>query len=101
MELWVTEDFGESWRVLQEYVKAFFWLQDKGNVQNLIVQRSEPTNLSMILYSSNLFMTRTSIVYASDVKDFFMKGDYLFYTKKSSKVSIIYVEFLCLFILFF
>lgn len=85
--LWVSQDFGQSWRLMQEYVKSYFWLQDINSEQQLVVQRAEPTNLSIILYSSSLFNTRISHIYATDVKDFYMKGDYLFYTKKLNKTS--------------
>lgn len=90
-KLWLTEDFGNSWRMIQEYVKAFSWIQDdKTGEQQLIVQRSEVNGLSIILYSDNLFKTRLSQIFATDVKNFYIKGDYLFFTKKSSKVSLIF-----------
>lgn len=73
--------------MIQEYVKSFYWVQDEktGN-QLLVVQRTEVNGLSIILYSDNLFKSRLSQIFATDVKDFYMKGDYLFFTKKSSKV---------------
>ncbi|KAF2902543.1 hypothetical protein ILUMI_03643 [Ignelater luminosus] len=85
-QLWLTEDFGNSWSMIQEHVKAFAWIQDnKTGEQQLIVQRSELNGLSIILYSDNLFKTRLSLIFATDVKNFYIKGDYLFFTKKSRK----------------
>lgn len=84
--LWLTEDSGQTWRILQEFVKSFHWIQDTATGdQELIVERTEPNNYSTIFYSPNLFIARIPNIYATDVKEFFIKQDYIFYTKKSKK----------------
>lgn len=84
--LWLTEDSGQTWRILQEFVKSFHWIQDTATGdQELIVERTEPNNYSTIFYSPNLFIARIPNIYAVDVKEFFIKDDYIFYTKKSKK----------------
>lgn len=82
--LWITEDFGATFRQAHEFVKAFFWIKDGDNHQ-LLIQRDEPSGLGTIIYSNNLFRNRMTQVYATNIQDFFMKGDYLFTTRKDSK----------------
>ncbi|KAF5282013.1 hypothetical protein FQA39_LY00537 [Lamprigera yunnana] len=85
-QLWITEDFGSSWRLIEEYVNSFFWVQDdKTGEQVLVIQRGEVNGLNEIIYSNNLFKNQQVHVFASHVKDIYIKGDYIFYTKKSSK----------------
>lgn len=90
VQLWLTEDFGKTWRVIQQYVASFFWHSPSStsNELHLYVQRSEPTGLSSVLSSKNLFKSQSQhTVIAQEVKDFQIKGDFMFITKKSSKVS--------------
>uniref|UniRef100_A0A1Y1LMI9 Sortilin-related receptor n=1 Tax=Photinus pyralis TaxID=7054 RepID=A0A1Y1LMI9_PHOPY len=85
-QLWITEDFGGSWRLLEEYVNSYFWLQDdKTGEQILVIQRGEVNGLNEIIYSRNLFKSEQLHILASHVKDISFKGDYIFFTKKSSK----------------
>ncbi|RZC33374.1 Ldl recept a and/or fn3 domain containing protein [Asbolus verrucosus] len=88
-KLWVSEDFGSSFREAQNSVKKFFWIG-----QTLVVQRMESSGHSSILYSSDLFTNKSITVYATDVKDFFVKDDYLFSTKRTEKgVLELYVSY--------
>ncbi|KAJ8922708.1 hypothetical protein NQ315_007743 [Exocentrus adspersus] len=93
-KLWITEDFGENFRLAHEFVKAFYWMKDIGDNQQLLLQRSEPNGLSTIIYSKNLFKSRASQIYTTNVKDFFFKGDYLFTTKINAKGELqLYVSY--------
>ncbi|RZC34546.1 sortilin-related receptor-like [Asbolus verrucosus] len=93
-KFWVTEDFGSSFRQAQSFVKAFYWIKESDFRQTLVVQRMEPSGYSTILHSSDLFADRSVMVYATDVKDFFVKGDYLFTTKLTGKgVLELYVSY--------
>ncbi|XP_066145381.1 sortilin-related receptor-like [Euwallacea fornicatus] len=92
-KLWITEDFGKTFKQAHEFVKAFFWIKE-GDTQRLLVQRNEPNGLGSIIHSSNLFRNRVSQVYATNIKDFFIKGDYLFTTKNNSKGGLdLYVSY--------
>lgn len=83
-QLFITENFGNTFRVAQMFVKSFFWLQDdKSNLQ-LVVQRYEASGLNTIMYSS-LFKSKDMVVYDSTVKDFYVKENYLFTTKNNTK----------------
>uniref|UniRef100_A0A6P7GQQ3 Sortilin-related receptor-like isoform X2 n=1 Tax=Diabrotica virgifera virgifera TaxID=50390 RepID=A0A6P7GQQ3_DIAVI len=93
-KLWITEDSGKSFRMVEESVKAFYWLKEANDQYRLVVQRSEPNDLSTILLSMNLFKNRESQIYISNVTDFFIKGDYLFSTKYNEKGELqLYVSY--------
>lgn len=71
--------------MLEEYVKSFYWYETTWGRQDLIIQRAEPDNFSvMIFYSYSLGFTS---IFEREVKEFYIKGDYFFYTKKSTKVQ--------------
>lgn len=61
--------------------------------QELIIQRIEPDKFSVILKLNSAL--EMSIIYDADVKELYMKGDYFFYTKKSTKVNYIFYVFTC------
>lgn len=79
----MTEDFGVNWKVIQQYVTSFFWFPIDGNEEELelYVQRAEPSGLSTIINSRNLFKTNIQNVFAENVKDFQIKNDFIFITK--------------------
>lgn len=101
-KLWLTKDFGQSWTLVQESVKSFYWTigtlsvnddsdddsigdfdakdSSSNNVPTLYVERQEPSGLSTVLGSTNLFKSFTII--ARDVKDFHVKGDFMFCTRE-------------------
>lgn len=103
LQLWVTKDFGETWTVIQEMVKSFYWtlgtpvgpdheadMDAQGedptlDPPTLYVERKEPARDSIVLQSTDLF--KSFRITVPDVKDFHVKGDFLFATKSSSKVS--------------
>lgn len=93
-KLWVTEDFGNTFRSTQNFVKAFYWIKENDLRYTLVIQRMEPNGYNTILYSNDLFSNRSVMVYDTNVKDFYVKGDYLFTTKISSKgVLELYVSY--------
>ncbi|XP_050308262.1 sortilin-related receptor-like [Anthonomus grandis grandis] len=91
--LWITEDFGDSFREAHEFVKAFFWVSD-GDYHHLVVQRYEPSGLGSVIYSHDLLRNRVSHVYATNIKDFFLRGDYLFTTRNNTRGQLeLYVSY--------
>ncbi|ERL95566.1 sortilin-related receptor [Dendroctonus ponderosae] len=91
--LWITEDLGASFRLAHEFVKAMYWIKSGDNAQ-LLLHRNEPNGRGSIIYSNNLFKNRVSEVYATNIQDFFLKGDYLFTTKNGSSGLELYVSHL-------
>ncbi|KAJ3658176.1 hypothetical protein Zmor_009933 [Zophobas morio] len=93
-KLWVTEDFGNTFKQTQNFVKSFYWVKESDFRHTLVVQRMEPSGYNAILYSNDLFSNRSVMVQATDIKDFYVKGDYLFTTKSSSKGALeLYVSY--------
>lgn len=62
-------------------MKSFNWVKYGNDKIKLVFQRSEPSGLSTVLYSDDLYETKTRLIYSTDVKDVFFKGDYIFTTK--------------------
>lgn len=107
MQLWLTKDFGQTWTLVQESVKSFYWalgvpstiddIQEdlsrdyygKGNSTNniptLFVERQEPSGTSTVLASSDLF--KSFKIIARGVKDFHVKGDFMFCTRESKTTT--------------
>lgn len=90
-----------SWVPINQFVKAFFWSPHRG----LLVERAEPTGLNTILQldlrdlyqflyqrSLNLrlrfFIRKEFSVVIQNIEDFQIKGDYMFATRKNSKVGV-------------
>lgn len=83
-QLYHSSDFGQSFAIFEEHVKAFTWTNNK---QDLVLQRMLPSNLSSIYYTKSSPLSRYLIWLTKDVQDMFVKGDYIFFTKKSTTVS--------------
>lgn len=82
----MTENFGQSFRLVQMFVKSFFWLDDDSGDLQLVVQRIEPNGFNTIGYSS-LDNINKETIYDTNVKDFYVKENYLFTTKVGTDVS--------------
>ncbi|XP_046384462.1 sortilin-related receptor-like isoform X2 [Ischnura elegans] len=88
-KLWVTKDFGSTWTLVQEYVKAYFWSNLPGEKQLLYVEREEPTGSSTVLSSPSYFQDEelTKVV-LKDVEDFEVREDFMFATKKAGEKNL-------------
>ncbi|KAG8226274.1 hypothetical protein J437_LFUL004831 [Ladona fulva] len=88
-KLWVTKDFGRTWSLVQELVKAFFWSNLSNAKQLLYVERIEPTGSSTVLSSATLFQNDPELnVVIKDVQDFEVREDFMFATKKSGEKNL-------------
>jgi sortilin-related receptor len=54
-KLYLTTDFGDSFSVLQRYVKSFVWSSGDGIPVHLYVERKEPTSESTLIPNYDLF----------------------------------------------
>lgn len=80
--------YSRSWHVIHEYVKAFFWTNDKP--KSLLIERNEPSGHNHVINLGsdiNLWLTRNYTAVINDIVDFQVKGDYMFATKKSTSNS--------------
>lgn len=92
-KLWLTKDFGQTWTLVQESVKSFYWTAgssafseesgddsdgDVPKAATLYVERYEPGGTSTVLASTDLFKSFKIIV--RNVNDFIVKKDFMFCT---------------------
>lgn len=90
-QLWMTRDYGQTFSVVQEYVKAFFWSNSDtdGQPRILYVEREEPSGTSTVLASSTMFEGHNYTVLIRGVEDFQVRDDFMFATKKVDVVSML------------
>ncbi|KAI4815796.1 hypothetical protein KUCAC02_005923, partial [Chaenocephalus aceratus] len=81
-QLWKSDDFGETWVLIQEHVKTYFWgVEPYDPPTTVLVQRHEPQGVSTIISSTDFFQSeqnRTVILEQAD--SFQLRDKYLFAT---------------------
>ncbi|KAM8927924.1 sortilin-related receptor [Pelodytes ibericus] len=82
-QLWKSDDFGQTWIMIQEHVKSFYWGVDKYDKPNTVyVERHEPRGTSTVLRSTDFFQSIEKIeVILGDVDAFQLREKYMFATK--------------------
>nr|XP_008162766.1 sortilin-related receptor isoform X1 [Chrysemys picta bellii] len=82
-QLWQSDDFGQTWIMIQEHVKSFSWGIDPYDKLNTVyIERHEPTGSSTIIRSTDFFQTRENKeIVLEEVEDFQLRDKYLFATK--------------------
>ncbi|XP_038610031.1 sortilin-related receptor isoform X2 [Tachyglossus aculeatus] len=82
-QLWKSDDFGQTWIMIQEHVKSFAWGTDPYDKPTTVyVERHEPSGSSTILRSTDFFQTRENQeVVLEEVEDFQLRDKYMFATK--------------------
>ncbi|XP_054265258.1 sortilin-related receptor-like isoform X2 [Macrosteles quadrilineatus] len=86
--LWSTKDFGMTWLRMQEFVKTFYWVSDDEGAgeQYLVAQREEPTTSSVIAVKGmSIGGTMSVSLVVKDVVDCWVKGEFIFVTRKDPK----------------
>ncbi|XP_059812923.1 sortilin-related receptor [Hypanus sabinus] len=82
-QLWKSDDFGQTWILIQEHVKSFHWgVEPYDSSTTIYVERHEPTGSSSIIKSTDLFQTQNHEIILEGVDDFQLQGKYMFATKK-------------------
>ncbi|KAG8434631.1 hypothetical protein GDO86_012842 [Hymenochirus boettgeri] len=82
-ELWKSEDFGQTWTMIQEHVKTYSWgIAPYDQLNTIYVERHEPRGTSTVLRTMDFFQSRdkTEII-IEEVDDFQLKDKYMFATK--------------------
>uniref|UniRef100_A0A452SQB1 Sortilin-related receptor n=1 Tax=Ursus americanus TaxID=9643 RepID=A0A452SQB1_URSAM len=82
-QLWKSDDFGQTWILIQEHVKSFSWGIDPYDKPNTIyVERHEPSGYSTVFRSTDFFQSlENQEVILEEVKDFQLRDKYMFATK--------------------
>jgi len=89
-QLWITRDYGQTFSLVQEYVKSFYWSSSDsdGQPRLLYVERVEPSGTSTVLASAAMFEGRNYTVLIRGVEDFQVREDFMFATRRTSAVCI-------------
>ncbi|KAM7413680.1 hypothetical protein PAMA_020860 [Pampus argenteus] len=81
-QLWKSDDFGETWVLIQEHVKTYFWgVEPYDPSTTVLVQRHEPQGVSTILSSTDFFQSELNRrVILEQVDSFQLRDKYMFAT---------------------
>ncbi|RVE64659.1 hypothetical protein OJAV_G00128190 [Oryzias javanicus] len=81
-QLWKSDDFGETWVLIQEHVKAYFWgVEPYDPPTTVLVQRHEPQGVSTVLNSTDFFQSEQNrSVILEQVDSFQLRDKYMFAT---------------------
>uniref|UniRef100_A0A674CLN2 Sortilin-related receptor, L(DLR class) A repeats containing n=1 Tax=Salmo trutta TaxID=8032 RepID=A0A674CLN2_SALTR len=85
-QLWKSDDFGETWVLIQEHVKAYFWgVEPYDSPTTVLVQRHEPQGVSSILSSTDFFQSgQNRRVILERVDNFQLRDKYMFATTSTT-----------------
>ncbi|TSX58295.1 Sortilin-related receptor [Bagarius yarrelli] len=81
-QLWKSDDFGETWVLIQEHVKSYFWgVEPYDSPTTVLVQRHEPQGVSSILSSTDFFQSEENRhIILERVDSFQLRDKYMFAT---------------------
>ncbi|XP_036392634.1 sortilin-related receptor-like isoform X1 [Megalops cyprinoides] len=85
-KLWKSDDFGETWILIQEHVKSYFWGVEPYDPPTMVlVQRREPQGVSSILSSTDFFQSEQNRrVLLERVDSFQLRDKYMFATRTAT-----------------
>ncbi|XP_044750079.1 sortilin-related receptor-like [Coccinella septempunctata] len=94
MKVYLTEDFGNSFTISRDFVIQLQWMKDSNDNQQLIEYRLEPSRAGTVMYSSSMFKKPPVSIYATKVKDIYIKDSYIFTTKEGENGNVdLYVSY--------
>nr|XP_049700522.1 sortilin-related receptor isoform X1 [Helicoverpa armigera] len=82
-KLYLTLDGGKTFKMIQSYVKTFFWSSGPGFPKIFYMERWKPDGTSTVFSASDPTDLVNAEVLFEEAKDFQIKGDYMFATKQS------------------
>ncbi|KAK1153494.1 sortilin-related receptor [Acipenser oxyrinchus oxyrinchus] len=82
-QLWMSDNFGQTWVMIQEHVKSYFWgVEPYDSPTTVFVERHEPTGSSSILSSMDFFQSEENRhLLLERVDSFQLRDKYMFATK--------------------
>nr|XP_032517920.1 sortilin-related receptor isoform X2 [Danaus plexippus plexippus] len=86
--LYMTFDGGKNFKLIQNYVKTFFWSSGVGYPKAFYVERWKPGGNSTVLTANDPSNMVNAQELFADAKDFQIKGDFMFATKQSKENSL-------------
>ncbi|KAJ8266258.1 hypothetical protein GJAV_G00128370 [Gymnothorax javanicus] len=81
-QLWKSDDFGESWVLIQEHVRSYTWgVEPYDSPTTVMVQRHEPMGVSSVLSSTDFFQSEQNrSLILEHVDSFQLRDKYMFAT---------------------
>lgn len=86
-QLYLTLDGGKTFKLIQSFVKTFFWSSGPGFRRAFYLERWKPDGTSTVFSAADPADLDSAKVLFEDAKDFQMKDDYMFVTKQAKGVS--------------
>nr|XP_021517328.1 sortilin-related receptor [Meriones unguiculatus] len=82
-QLWKSDDFGQTWIMIQEHVKSFSWgIEPYDQPNTIYIERHEPFGFSTVFRSTDFFQSRENQeVILEEARDFQLRDKYMFATK--------------------
>lgn len=84
-KLYLTLDGGKTFKMIQGYVKTFFWSSGPGFPKAFYMERWKPDVTSTVFSASDPTDLVNAEIIFTDAKDFQIKGDFMFATKQSKE----------------
>ncbi|KAL0829250.1 hypothetical protein ABMA28_004072 [Loxostege sticticalis] len=84
-KLYLTVDGGKSFKMINSFVKTFFWSSGPGFSKVFYVERWKPDRTSTVFSASDPSDLNNANVLFEEAKDFQIKGDFMFATKQSKE----------------
>lgn len=90
--LYVTENFGFSWKNIQDKIGYFSWdiegAEFERDFRTIFVLRNEPNGLATLISSNDFFANYSTIkVWANNVEEVEINGKYIFATRRFALIG--------------
>lgn len=79
-------DGGKTFKLIQSFVKTFFWSSGPGFPKTFYLERWKPDRTSTVFSTTDPGNPVIKVLF-EDAKDFQIKEDFMFVTKQSKEVS--------------
>ncbi|XP_026730796.1 sortilin-related receptor isoform X2 [Trichoplusia ni] len=84
-KMYLTLDGGKTFKMIQSYVKTFFWSSGPGFSKVFYMERWKPDGTSTVFSASDPTDLVNAEILFEDAKDFQIKGDYMFATRQAKE----------------
>ncbi|CAH0625561.1 unnamed protein product [Chrysodeixis includens] len=84
-QMYLTLDGGKTFKMIQSYVKTFFWSSGPGFSKVFYMERWKPDGTSTVFSASDPTDLVNAEILFEEAKDFQIKGDYMFATKQAKE----------------
>ncbi|CAB3247192.1 unnamed protein product [Arctia plantaginis] len=90
-KLYLTLDGGKTFKMIQSYVKTFFWSSAPGFPKTFYMERWKPDGTSTVISARDPTDLVNADILFEEAKDFQIKGDFMFATKQSKEKNTLHL----------